>query len=90
MVVHPDQPGDYRVPGAVLLLRVRRNRDRSKVADGLNLSIDDYDALVLDSRAACAIDDAHMVQYHNRRMHADERSYIFGGSTLRDGRNRKC
>src|ERR1700738_2782011 len=75
--MHPDQPREDRVAGEVEDLSVGRCGDTTSDA-GDFASVDD-DGLVLESRCAGAVDDAHVLEHLHWRVLAIKISGTNGG-----------
>ena len=72
VIMHPDEPGNYRVAMQIEHLGVLGNVRVSSAAYGPNLPIRQHQSLVLLRRGVSAINYPHMLQRDNRRIHLDE------------------
>ena len=72
VIMHPDEPGNYRVAMQIEHLGVLGNVRLSSAAYEPNLPIRQHNGLVILRPGASAINYPHMLQRNNRRIHLDE------------------
>jgi hypothetical protein len=72
MVVHSDQTRDHGAPGKIDCARSGRNRDGPGLANLANHTVFDEDRLVRGGGSCGAIDDAHVLEGNDGRVHGDE------------------
>ena len=88
MIVHADHPRDDGVAPQVVTLRVLRDGDGRGGAHGGDPPSAQQHRLVLEHRAAGAVDDANVFERHDRALHRDVGAGFFGQPVvaLRGGR----
>ncbi|MYL05600.1 MAG: hypothetical protein F4012_01880 [Gemmatimonadales bacterium] len=88
MVVHADHPGDHGVAAQIVTLRALRDGDGRGGAHRGDPAVAQQHRLILEHRAAGAVDDAYVFERHDRPLHRDVGAGLLGQSVvaLRGGR----
>ena len=82
MVVHADHPGDHGVAAQVVAISVLRHVDGRGGAHGGDPPVAQQHGLVLEDRAAGAVDHAHVFERHGRPLHGDIGAGFLGQPTV--------